>query len=145
MIFKSSPAMRDAWCQFSLSLANYHITKDGKKVNKREVFERFYEEPVNGCNRFIEHNHTELALIMAGMHSEYILIQRTDLEEKQNDIDEIIYDELRKRAVILARGLNISKKFNDTVSAMIEAMKYAIENYSDINHSAIGKIVNKKS
>lgn len=145
MIFKSSPAMRDAWCQYSLALANYHITnKDGKKLNKREIFERLYEDPTDGCNHFIEHNHTELALIMSGMHSEYFLIHRTDIET-QEDIDEIMYDELRKRAVVLARELNISKKFNDTVSAMIEAMKYAIENYLDINHSATGKIVKKKS
>jgi 16S rRNA G966 N2-methylase RsmD len=136
MIFtKSSQASREAWCQFLLALEDFHITDiNGNILNKRQVFERYYEDPPYG-NTFRDFDYPDLALIMSGMHSEYALVRRSDQVKTQDEVSEIIRDYLRSRAIVLARSLNVAKKFDPTVSAMVEAMFDILENYHDINRA----------
>jgi hypothetical protein len=116
-----------------LALENYHIIDhNGNVLNKRMIFERHYSDTVDG-SMFIEHNHPELSLIMAGMHSEYSLLPRTLNQDDQDETSEIIRGYLRSRAVVLARGLNVARKFDSTVAAMVEAMYDILENYQDVN------------
>lgn len=138
MIYKASPHKRDYWGKFSLKLQEYSITDlHGKVQNKREVFDKLYVE-----GGLTEYGQVDLALLMCGMHQKLLLVRREAFDDSlQQDIHikEVTTDELKTRAINLARGHNIDN-FDMTIDLMVLAMGDVLENHRQIEQNIKTKL-----
>jgi len=100
-------------------------------ISKRAIFDLLYDDGRGD-------EQVQLLLVLSGMHQSYALVHRKEFDQaifEQQAIDDSTREELRARAVRIARKYEIGENFDEVVKYMIEGMIHVLDNHKQIQAS----------